>query len=150
MGVSAILPVSTAFVPKIVVPTKLCSSSGPVDMNPPKQHILLDYQHSLQHLRQMQPLFSPEGVQGKAILLGGTTLRVWLPFPRPEPHEPEEPFSVLNALGIRLFRALILTLRSPWFPSVRRSCTSLENLPAFALCFSAFGEPSRVLCFKRV
>lgn len=98
------------------VPTKLCSHSGSVDVNQPKQHTLHGYHQPLQHLRlALRHFFAFSSVQGKAILLGGSVRRVWLPFPRNSHREPEEPFSVLNALGVRLFRAFVLTSRPPRF-----------------------------------
>jgi hypothetical protein len=66
----------------------------------------------LQHLRlALRHFFALSSVQGKAILLGGSVPRVWLPFPRNSHRVPEEPFSVLNTLGVQLFKAFILTTR---------------------------------------
>jgi len=146
MGVSAILPTSTTSVPKIVSLPSRALNSGPVDMNHLKQHALRGYHLPLQHLRlAWRHLFVVlSDVQGNAILLGGSVRRVWLPFPRKSPREPEEPLSVLNTLGVSPFRAFLLTPRPSQFLGTHRSCTSCKDPPASVLCFSAFGEPSRV------
>lgn len=151
MGVSAILPTSTTSVPKIVSLPSCALPSGPVDLNQLKQHILLDYHATPSAFAaSVAPFLVLSDVQGKAILLGGSVPRVWLPFPRNSPREPEEPFSVLNTLGVLPFRAFILIPRPLRFPGDHRSCTSLENLLAFALCFSAFEESSRIPSNLRV
>lgn len=151
MGVSAILQTSTTSVPKIVSLPSCALPSGPVDMNQLKQHTLLDYHTAPSAFAAgVAPFFTLSSVQGKASLLGGSVRRVWLPFPRKSPREPEEPFSVLNTLGVLPFRALILTPSPSRFRGTHRSCTSHKNQLAFALCFSAFEESSRVPSNLRV
>lgn len=151
MGVSAILPTSTTSVPKIVSLPSCALPSGSVDMNQLKQHTLLGYHFAPSAFAAgVAPFFVLSNVQGEANLLGGSVHRVWLPFPRKSPREPEEPLSVLNTLGVWLFRALILIPRPSRFRGTHRSCTSHKNLLASALCSSAFEESSRVPSNLRV
>jgi hypothetical protein len=151
MGVSAILPTSTTSVPKIVSLPSCALLSGPVDVNQLKQHTLLDYHTAPSAFAAgVAPFLVLSDVQGKAILLGGSVRRVWLPFPRTSPRDPEEPLSVLNTLGVLLSRAFILTPSPSRFLGNHRSCTSHKNRLAFALCFSAFEESSCVLSNLRV
>jgi hypothetical protein len=151
MGVSAILPTSATSVPKIVSLSSCVLTSGSVDLNPPKQHTLLGYHTAPSAFAaNVASFFVLSNVQGKAILLGEPARRVWLPSPRTSPRKPEEPFSVLNALGVLLFRAFFLLPRPLHFRRAHHSCTSHENLLASALCFSAFEEPSCIPCNLRV
>lgn len=151
MGVSAILPTSTTSVPKIVSLSSRVLKSGSVDRTHSSNTPCLATMLPLQHFRlALRLFFALSSVQGKAILLGGSVRRVWLPFPRNSHRVPEEPFSVLNTLGVQLFRAFILTSRLSRFLGLHHSCTSPENFAASALCFSAFEESSRIPCNLRV
>jgi hypothetical protein len=133
--------------PYQAVPFKVAQSTRTNSSNTP----CLATIHPLQHLRPaLRPFLALSSVQGKAILLGGSVPRVWLPFPRNSHRVPEEPLSVLNTLGVQLFRAFIRIRRPSRFLGTHHSCTSHENLLASALCFSAFEESSRVPCNLRV
>jgi hypothetical protein len=133
------------------IPIKLCSYKRLSRLEPTEATHLawLPYCPSA-FSANVASFFVLSNVQGKAILLGEPARRVWLPSPRTSPRKPEEPFSVLNALGVLLFRAFVLLPRPIHFRRPHHSCTSHENLTASALCFSAFEEPSRIPCNLRV
>lgn len=151
MGVSAILPTSTTSVPKIVSLSSRALCSGPVDLDLLKSHTLLGYQFPLQHLRFTLRLFS----LFKAFKELPTSLKVpcvgfGYPFHEIRLASLKNLFQFLTLLGFCSSEPCSWFHVHLAFARYIAHALHMKTFSASTLCFSAFGEPSRVLCNLRV